>query len=225
MTIEEKVFERKRFVKEKMLDFGFTENDGGYCYETDFMDGDFSAVLQVSKSGEIACRVVDKMNGEEYSQIRIDSSRSGYVQSVRTAYEELLGHIAEECCKEVSFASDQANRIAERIAGTYDTLPDYPWDGSGYQHFGVFRHSGNSKWFALIMNVKRRVLTKDHDESAVDVVNLKAERDAIAKLTQRPGIYPAYHMNRKYWISVALDGLLTDDEVMALVSESFRLTE
>lgn len=37
------------------------------------------------------------------------------------------------------------------------------------------------------------------------------------------GIFPAYHMNKQTWISVLLDGTLTDEEVMGLVERSFRL--
>ena len=225
MTIEEKAFGRKRFAVERMLDFGFEKTDGGYRYETDFFNGDFSAVLLISDKGEVTGTVIDRMNGEEYRPLRNDTFQGGYVNSVRSAYEDLLGRVADGCCRDVLFASDQANRIAERIAGTLETVPDYPWEQGQYQSCGVFRHGDNSKWFALIMNLKRRVLTKDNDESPVDILNLKAEPDTVGELTRRAGIYPAYHMNRKHWISVSLDDTLTDDGVMALVSKSFELTK
>ena len=225
MSIEEKAFSRKRFVVESMITFGFDKTEGGYRFEGDFMNGDFSAVLTVSDKGEITGAVIDNMNGEEYRQLRIDGFQGAYVNSVRSAYEEWLGQIADACCKEVLFASDQANRIAERIADDFDVTPDYPWEQSQYQSYGVFRHTDNSKWFALIMNVKRHVLLKNGDENTVDIINLKANPDRIDDLTTGNGIYPAYHMSHKYWISVSLDDSLTDDDVMLLVNDSFKLTK
>ena len=224
MNAEEKVFSRKRFVVESLLRFGFIKTDGGYRCETDFMNGDFSAILTVDEKGAVSGTVIDKMNGEEYRQLRIGSFQGAYVNSVRTAYEELLCHIADECCEDVRFESDQANRIAGLIAEKYGVTPDCPWEEDGYQS-GVFRHTDNAKWFALIMNVKRRALLKNGDDRTFDVINLKNEPENIEKLTGRTGIYPAYHMNRKHWISVLLDESLSDDEVMKLVDESFCLTE
>ena len=156
MSIEEKAFNRKRFVPDSMLAFGFEKTDGAFRYEGDFMNGDFSAALTVSEKGEITGSVIDKMNCEEYRPLRSDSFQGAYVNTVRAAYEEWLGKIAAECCKDVLFSSDQANRIAERIAETFGVGSDYPWEQSQYQSYGVFRHGDNSKWFALIMNVNVR---------------------------------------------------------------------
>lgn len=225
MTIEEKVFAGRRFEPRKMLDFGFIKTGGAYRYETDFMNGDFSATVIIFDNGAFDCTVVDKMNDEEYRPLRIDSFSGGYVNSVRLAYEALLESIAGGCCKDVLFASDQANRIAERISEAFGVAPDFPWKQSKYESCGVFRHADNLKWFALIMNVRRRLITKGGDNSTVDIINLKSEPDMIEQLTRQTGIYPAYHMNRKHWISVSLDDALTDDRVMALLAKSFELTK
>jgi predicted DNA-binding protein (MmcQ/YjbR family) len=225
MNIEDKIFSRKRFIIEKMLDFGFTKTDGGYYHKADFMDGDFKAVLTVSDNGKIQGTVIDKMNGEEYRQLRNDSFVGAYVNSVRSAYEKLLIGIAEKCCGDVLFSSDQANRVAERILSRFNVEPDYPFEQSQYQSYGVFRHGDNSKWFAIIMNVKRQVILKNADKNTVDIINLKTEPDNTETLLKRDGIYLAYHMNHKNWITVALDDSLSDDDVMILLEESFRLTE
>lgn len=225
MDIEQKVFSRKRFIAEQMIEYGFVKKDGGYRYEGSFMNGDFSATLTVTDKGEITGKITDNMNGEEYRPLRIDSFQGAFVNSARAAYEEWLGQIAAKCCKDVLFASDQANRIAGQIADCFGVEPDYPWEQSQYQSYGVFRHADNSKWFALIMNIKRHALLKNGDGNTVDVINLKVDPAKIDKLTEQAGVFPAYHMNRKYWISVSLDDSLNDDDVMSLVGESFKLTE
>ena len=74
------------------------------------------------------------------------------------------------------------------------------------------------------VNVRRGALTKNGDDTPVDVMNLKVDPVKAQDVLKIPGVYPAYHMNHKQWISVALDGTLTDGDVMELVGTSFDLT-
>ena len=75
------------------------------------------------------------------------------------------------------------------------------------------------------MNIDRRHLDREASEENVDVINLKADENKTAALHKIRGIYPAYHMNHKKWISVTLDDTLDDRDVMDLIDESFRLTD
>ena len=59
-------------------------------------------------------------------------------------------------------------------------------------------------------------------EGQVEAVNLK--HDQVADLLPKKGIYPAFHMNKRYWISVALDDTLSDEEVLELMEKSWNLT-
>ena len=224
MTIEDKVFQRKRFVAEKLERFGFQKTDNGFEYACDFMDGSFRAILTVDGAGSVKGTVIDKMNDEEYAQLRIESFNGAYVNSVRASYEELLESIAARCCKDVLFVSDQANRIADRIMAKYGVGPDFPWEQSRYRGYGTFRHADTNKWFALIMNVKWDVLLKNGNPDTVDVVNLRIDPVEGDALRKAPGIYPGYHMNHRTWISVVLDETLSDETVMCLIETSFDLT-
>ena len=38
------------------------------------------------------------------------------------------------------------------------------------------------------------------------------------------GIYPAYHMNHKYWISIVLNEEIEDERIMHLIDLSFNVT-
>ena len=40
-------------------------------------------------------------------------------------------------------------------------------------------------------------------EGLVEAINLK--HDQVADLLSQKSIYPAFHMNKRYWISLALD--------------------
>lgn len=49
--------------------------------------------------------------------------------------------------------------------------------------------------------MKRNDLRSD----SMEIVNLKCEPDLIPNLIRESGIYPAYHMNKKHWISVDIE--------------------
>ena len=77
--------------------------------------------------------------------------------------------------------------------------------------------SGN----AVLMKISWDKLEKVR-EGQVEAVNLK--HDQVADLLSKKGIYPAFHMNKRYWISVALDDTLSDEEVLELIERSWSLT-
>ena len=224
MTIEQKIFSRRRFSTKRMENYGFENKNACYTLSKEFMDGDFTAEIRVYENGSVVGRVMDNMMGEEYIPLRMPNYTGAFVGSVRAAYEELLLDIADNCCTDVAFASDQSNRIAAMILDKYSVEPDFPWDEGEHEPSGVFRHGSNNKWFGLIMNIDRRHLEKNAAEEMGDVINLKADESKMIALHKIRGIYPAFHMNHSKWISVVLDGNLDDRDVMDLVEESFRLT-
>ena len=109
----------------------------------------------------------------------------------------------------------------EYCFNTYSTSPDYPFDD--LLETAVFRHTGNKKWFALVMRVSRRKFGFDNDE-VIDVVNLKLPTEMFGSFGAADGVYPAYHMNKLHWISVLLPDA-PNDVVQFLVNVSFEATK
>ncbi|WP_345789841.1 MmcQ/YjbR family DNA-binding protein [Megasphaera elsdenii] len=170
-------------------------------------------------------KVIDTITQDEYYQLRQETATGPYVNRVRSAYRSLLTDIADSCCSDVLFASSQANRLTQAILDHFQVKPDFPWEHSSrYQSYGAFRHTSNRKWFALIMNVKREVLDRDGNTSLIDILNVKIPPAQGDELRQIPGIYPAYHMNHKTWISVVLDETLPDEKILELIDTSYQLT-
>ena len=108
----------------------------------------------------------------------------------------------------------------EYCAGTYGTLPDYPFDEDF--ETAVLRHGDNRKWYALVMKVSRRKFGFESDE-IIDVVNLKLPIEMHGSFGSADGVYPAYHMNKLHWISVLLPDA-PDDVVEFLTNASFEAT-
>lgn len=111
--------------------------------------------------------------------------------------------------------------VERYILETYDIRPDFPWmeDPSD----GVLRHPQNRKWFGLLMEIPYEKIGVARP-GVVTLLNVKCDPILIGSLRQEPGIYPAYHMNKNHWISIALDGTASDALVTTLLDMSFALT-
>ncbi len=89
--------------------------------------------------------------------------------------------------------------------------------------FQAYRHNDTKKWFAMIMDIPKSRLGLGVQD-IIDVVNLKCDPLLIGSLRMEQGFYPAYHMNKENWITVALDGSAPDDKIKMLVDMSYELT-
>lgn len=107
------------------------------------------------------------------------------------------------------------------IFDTYGVEPDYPFHGD--DNSAVFRHAGNRKWFALVMNIPAQKLGLPTD-ARIDIVNMKCDPLLIGSFRGLPGLFPAYHMNRENWITAALDGSAEDEIIKTLLDLSYQAT-
>lgn len=107
------------------------------------------------------------------------------------------------------------------IFDTYGVEPDYPFHGGDTS--AVFRHAGNRKWFALVMNIPVQKLGLPTN-ARIDIVNMKCDPLLIGSFRGLPGLFPAYHMNRENWITAALDGSAEDEIIKTLLDLSYHAT-
>jgi predicted DNA-binding protein (MmcQ/YjbR family) len=57
-------------------------------------------------------------------------------------------------------------------------------------------------------------------------INLKCDPDFAIELREKyPAVTPGYHMNKKHWNTVILDGSVPDKEVLAWIDHSYNLVK
>ena len=112
-------------------------------------------------------------------------------------------------------------QLLEYISDRYSVDEEHPWEK--YPDNSVFRHQNNKKWFALIMKVPKSRLGLIGNEM-IDILNVKCDPIVIGSLRQERGFYPAYHMNKTNWITIALDGSASEEKIKWLLDMSFDLT-
>lgn len=55
-------------------------------------------------------------------------------------------------------------------------------------------------------------------------MNLKCDPDEAVELRERfPAVQPGYHMNKKYWNTVLIDGSVSDSILQMWIERSYRL--
>ena len=212
------IFKAYQFNSKMGKEYGFVENQGVWTFSSTILQGDF-LVIVIVVDGELSFQVYDQETGDLYPQVHMESMRGTFVRNVREACLEVLYDIRKSCFEVQDFLCPQTKRIMVLLQEKYENQLEYLWEKS--PDTAVLRHDDNQKWYAVLMKISWQKLDKTQ-EGLVEVVNLK--HDQVADLLSQKGIYPGFHMNKRYWISLPLDDTLSDEQVLELFERSWFLT-
>ena len=217
MTLEEVLFARKSPLRDKLLEYGFSPQ-GEDLFYTETFAGSFRAEIRIHNE-KLSGKVIDTDTEEEFRSFRIREDQGAFSAEIKAQYVEILERIAVSCFQEEMFNTRQARALAASLQKNYGDEGDHPFKAPNPAV--SFRVDGS--WYGLVMEIPYERLLPGK-EGSTEVINLKADPERIPELVEKEGIFPAYHMNKKNWISVLLDDTLTDEEIFALAAESRRLT-
>lgn len=212
------IFKSYQFNQEKARAYGFVEKGEVWTYSCQILQGDFFMTVSITPDN-VSFQVFDQETGDLYPQVHMESMTGSFVASVREACLEILYQIRKVCFDVQDFICPQTKRIMTKVQEKYGNQLEYLWEKS--PNTAVLRHEGNQKWYAVMMIIPWDKLEKGR-EGLVEAVNIK--HDQVADLLSQKGIYPAFHMNKRYWLSLALDDSLQDEEVIELIERSWNLT-
>lgn len=212
------IFKSYQFNQEKARAYGFVKNGEVWTNSCQILEGDFVMVLSIT-ADNVRFQVFDQEMGDLYPQVHMESMTGSFVGNVREACLEILYQIRKACFDVQDYICSQTKRIVTQVQEKYGNQLEYLWEKS--PDTAVLRHEGNQKWYAVLMKISWDKLEKGR-EGLVEAVNLK--HDQVADLLSKKGIYPAFHMNKRYWISVVLDDTLSDEMVLELIEKSWNLT-
>ena len=221
MSIEKDVFKRCSFDYNKLLEYGFVIEKDKFIYNKLFHNDEYKAIITISNN-VVDGKVIEMAFNEEYNNIRVKDIIGDYVNSIKEEYIDILKDIRNNCCYKNYFVYDQSNRIAKYLEDTYNVIPEFLWDD---EENAALRHNDTKKWFGIIMYVGKDKVDNGKNKDKVEVINVKLEEDIIKRLLHKEGYYPAYHMNKRSWISIILDDSLSDEEVITYIDRSYELTK
>ena len=116
--------------------------------------------------------------------------------------------------------NDIRKDIESYIQRKYSISPEHPWHQ--YPDYATFKELYSQKWFAIIMSVSGRKLGLPTDEE-IPIINVKADTEIIMMMGRTPGFMPGYHMNKRNWLTILLDGTVPFEQVTARIDDSYKL--
>ena len=215
------IFKNKQVDFEKLRAFGFIYKDDKYRYLVDFFDDQFQLGITIDQEENIFTEVVDLSTGEPYTLFFSEGGGS-FSNMIREHYKKLLNNLAEECFCDNVYKSSQARVIIDYIDERYNCKPEFLWEK--FPEYSVFRRADNRKWFGALLKLPKCKLGIEGNE-LIEVINLRVKPDALDGLVDNENIFKGYHMNKKHWISVWLNGNLKNEKLFSMIDESFILVK
>lgn len=217
----QQILSDRRADPEKLRAYGFRETDGAYLYEQPILDGAFTLRVRVRADGADAC-LIDAATDEPYTLFLVEDAQGSFIGEVRAAYCDALSAVAEACFAKTVFQSGYSQSVIEYARNTYGDELEFLWEKSPKN--AILRRKDNRKWYAALLTVSRSKLGAFPDEE-IEVLDLRAAPEAISDMVDGKRVFAGYHMNKKHWITLPLDGTLPAEEICAMLDTSYALAK
>ena len=215
-------FKRKKLNETCLIPFGFVEQDEKYVWSTPVSDGQFLMTVFVTKTGEISTKLLDPDSGEEYVLHRDPLAKGAFVGKIRMEYGRILELIANKCFENDVFQSDYAHKVIRYVRQTYGDELEFLWER--FPDNAILRRKDTGKWYGALLVLSRRKLGLASDD-LVDILDLRIKSGEIETLVDKEKFFPGYHMNKKHWFTVCLDGSVPMEEIFRRIDDSYLLAK
>ena len=217
----ENIFKNKKVIPQKLQKFGFQKKSNKFLYQENIMNDEFLVKIEISEPNIVKTQTIETESGELYT-LHLTDSDGSFVGKVRDEYNNLLQKIAQNCFENTVFKFKNTYKVIDYIKNKYGDDVEYLWEK--FPDNAIARRRDNSKWYLAILTVGKNRLGFDSDES-VEVIDLRADKDILPELIKQDNIFPGYHMNKKHWISILLDGTTDINEIYRYIDESYILAK
>lgn len=205
---------------DKLLEYGFVKEDNIYLYRKMLDDDQFEMKVMI-ENNKMSSWLFDLISKDEYILVDIKDSMGEFVGRVRKVYEEELQNIIEKCTSLNIFKSKQAKEVILYVKEKYNDDLEYLWEK--FPENAIWRNKTNNKWYGAVLVISERKLEIPSDKM-VEIIDLRYQKDKIEELIDNNKIFPGYHMNKKSWITIKLDGSLELEEIFKLIDNSYNIS-
>ena len=220
--------EIKDFIKNKKInfkklkEFGFELIDNSYYYHTSLLKNQFKMSVKINLDNSIFTEIIDTETNEPYVLHLLEIKRSGYSEKIYKAYSEILEKIKKVCFEDEIFKANYTKEIVAYVKNKYGDELEFLWEKSPKN--AVVRKKSSNKWYAVILTIPKRKIGLESDE-VIEGINLHNIPKEIEKLIDYKRYFPAYHMNKKHWCTICLDGTIELKEIYKKIDISYELAK
>lgn len=205
----------KRIVRDKLKKFGFENGE----YSENILDGQFDLKLTVDEEGRLFSSLLETAFGDEYILHLVPDAQGEFVGAVKAAHNAVVDKFIAGCCENAIFTDEQPRAVIEYARKKYGDELEFLWEK--FDDDAILRRKDSGCWYAAILTVSRAKLGFDSDEKAV-VIDLRM-RPESASMIDGKRYLPGYHMNKKSWFTIVLDGTVPTEDIFEKIDESYRL--
>lgn len=166
-------------------------------------------------------KVIDLSTEEEYVLVDVPSSSGNFVGKVKEDYENEIHNVIQNCTTPNVFQEAQSQRIIRYIKEKYGDDLEFLWEKSNN---AIWRNKENRKWYGALLTISEDKLGLESTRQ-IEIIDLRYEKEHIAEIIDNEKVFPGYHMNKKSWITLKLDGSVEDDEIYRLIDYSYLLSK
>ena len=216
------IFKNKTVNCEKLIRLGFEKVGDRYVYSTEIFDNQFKMTVKIDGSGNVETELFDLAAEEIYTLHLVTEASGEFVGRVRSEYEHVLQNIADNCFDSDIFRENCAHEIIEYAREKYGDELEFLWER--YPDAAVLRRKDNKKWYALFMTIPRTKLGLDDGEPA-EIIDVRFDVNELPKQVDGVRYFPGYHMNKKHWLTILLDGSVPIEELLNYLDKSYELAK
>ena len=206
---------KRKINYEKLKSFGFVNN----LYSKNILNDEFKVVIKIEES-KVLSYVIDNTFNDEFTNVDVNTTGE-FIGNIKNNYDEVVNSFINECTLFDFNYHDQVKESISYINNKYNDEIEYLWDSS--PDSGIFRNKKNNKWYAAILSVKENRISGD-SEDVIFVIDLMYYKDRTYEVIDSNKIYPGYHMNKKSWITIKLDGSVENEFIYKYIDLSYELS-
>ena len=210
------IFDKNIFNSKLAIAYGFSKVGNYYILQSDIDVENFNVIVKIGKDS-FEVNVIELPFSEEYILFNVLDSNGKFVSKIRKKVNELIEDIVKSCFTSLDYRKILLDYVREK----YGTIPEEPWEDNNH---ATIKTTNSKKWYGIFMSVSYKTLGLDKS-GKIDILNVKLNPELIESLIDKKHFFPAYHMNKKYWISIVLDSDVDLNLVKSLIDESFKLVE
>lgn len=208
------LLETRIIIEDDLIDYGFSR-DG--VYEKTLKNPNFKAVI-IYKNDTLISKVIDTELDEDYVLVDVTTPIGRFAAELKVEYEDIIKDIIDKCTRPDVFRFDQTKRLMDTVEKKYASRLEFLWEK--FPKDAIYRNNATNKWFALLVALDKSKIGLE-GEGEIEIVVIK--HDDASGVIDGEVIFEGYHMNKKHWITIPLDGRITDEKLFELVENSYNL--
>ena len=219
MDIIKSVFKYKRAVEGRLTDYGFEKSGESFVYHTLICDS-MRLTVAVDKNGAVKTEVWDMETEEPYTLFLVDGAAGEFVGKLREEYTRVLEDIAGKCFEKCVFKCDHTAAVIDYAREKFGDEAEYLWEK--FPDNAVLRRRDTNKWYAVILTVPYCKFGIER-EGTIEVIDMRMEPCELERTVDGKTFFRGWHMNKKHWVTMLLDGSAPFDEIIRRLDNSYDL--